>query len=102
MVTDLTRPERTQAKRLAPRDRHLAATHHGVDGIRAYLDQWFGAFQETEFRLEEMIDAGDKVFSWVVFSGRGPSSGVPVELQQARVQPFRDGKIARIEEYYDR
>jgi ketosteroid isomerase-like protein len=73
-----------------------------VEGIRAYLHQWFGAFDEVEFRVEEMIDSGDKVFSWIVFSGRGPTSGVPVELQQAQVATFRDGKISRIEEYYDR
>jgi ketosteroid isomerase-like protein len=90
------------AEWMAAREDPDAATHYGVDGIRAYLDQWFGAFQATEFRVEEMIDAGDKVFSWIVFSGRGPSSGVPVELQQAQVATFRDGKIARIEEYYDR
>ena len=90
------------AEWIAAREDPDAATHHGVDAIHAYLGQWFGAFEETEFRVEEMIDGGDKVFSWIVFSGRGPTSGVPVELQQAQVATFRDGKIGRVEEYYDR
>ncbi len=90
------------AEWVAAREDPDAATHRGVEAIQAYLWQWFGAFEETEFRVEEMIDRGDKVFSWIVFSGRGPTSGVPVELQQAQVATFRDGKIGRIEEYYDR
>ena len=90
------------AEWMAAREDPDAATHHGVDAIRAYLGQRFGAFEETEFRVEEMIDGRDKVFSWIVFSGRGPTSGVPVELQQAQVATFRDGQISRVEEYYDR
>jgi len=90
------------AEWVAAREDPDAATHRGVDAIRAYIGGWFGAFEETEFLVEEMIDGGDKVFSWIVFSGRGPTSGVPVELQQAQVATFRDGKISRVEEYYDR
>jgi ketosteroid isomerase-like protein len=99
LVSDLFAQD---AEWIAAREDPDAATHCGVEAIRAYLGQWFGAFEEVEFRVEEMIGCDDKVFSWIVFSGRGPASGVPVELQQAQVATFRDGKISRIEEYYDR
>jgi ketosteroid isomerase-like protein len=99
LVADLFTPD---AEWIAAREDPDAATHRGAEAIDTYLGQWFGAFEEVEFRVEEMIDGGDKVFSWIVFSGRGPTSGVPVELQQAQVATFRDGKISRVEEYYDR
>ena len=45
---------------------------------------------------------GDKVFLWVHFSGHGEGSGAPVEMELAHVLTMRDGKAARIAEYFDR
>jgi ketosteroid isomerase-like protein len=54
------------------------------------------------FRAEELIDAGDKVLAWIRFSGKGITSGTPVEMEQAQIWTFRDGKVVRVEEYFDR
>jgi ketosteroid isomerase-like protein len=43
-----------------------------------------------------------KFFVWVRFVGHGAGSGLPVEMEVAHVVTFRDGKIARVDEYYDR
>jgi ketosteroid isomerase-like protein len=64
--------------------------------------QWAETFEDIEFEGREMIDAGDRVFAWIRISGRGAVSGIPVEMEQAQVWMFRDGKVVRVEEYFDR
>jgi ketosteroid isomerase-like protein len=59
-------------------------------------------FEGIDFRAEELIDAGDKVFAWVRFSGKGATSGVPVEMEQAQIWSFGEGKVVRVKEYFDR
>jgi ketosteroid isomerase-like protein len=90
------------AEWVAAREDPDAATHRGVEAIGAYFAQWHGAFEEPVTRVEEIIDEGDKVFVWIVFSGRGVTSGAPVEMQQAQIWSFRDEKVVRVEEYFDR
>ena len=99
IVADIYAPD---AEWMAAREDPDAATHRGVEAIGAYFAQWFGAFEESKLQVVETIDAGDKVFAWVTFSGRGIRSGAPVELQQAQIFSFRDGKVVRVEEYFDR
>jgi len=55
-----------------------------------------------EITEEELIEAGDVVYSWIRITGTGSSSGAPVEMEQAQVWRFRDGKAQRVEEYFDR
>jgi uncharacterized protein len=78
------------------------ATHRGVEAIRGYFAQWTGMFEGINLRAEEAIDAGDKVFSWMRFSGKGITSGASVEMELAYIWIFRDGKVVRVEEYFDR
>jgi ketosteroid isomerase-like protein len=79
-----------------------AATHRGQEAIQRYFAQWLGMFEDTAFRAEELIDSGDKVFAWMQFSGKGATSGVPVEMELAQIWTFRGGKVVRVEEYFDR
>jgi ketosteroid isomerase-like protein len=90
------------AEWMAAREDPDAATHRGLEAIRRYFVQWTGMFEGIDFRSEELIDAGDKVFAWIRFSGKGVTSGAPVEMEQAQVWTFRDGKVVRMEEYFDR
>ena len=57
-----------------------------------------------EIRIEEEgpIENGECVFGWIRIIGEGPGSGVPVEMEQAQVWRFREGKAERVEEYFDR
>jgi ketosteroid isomerase-like protein len=90
------------AEWMAAREDPDAATHRGLEAIRGYFAQWAGMFDGIDFRAEELFDAGDKVFAWIRFSGKGVTSGAPVEMEQAQVWTFRDGKVVRVEEYFDR
>jgi ketosteroid isomerase-like protein len=87
---------------MAAREDPDAATHRGLEAIRGYFAQWSGMFAGVDFRTEELIDAGDKVFAWIRFSGKGITSGAPVEMEQTQIWTFRDGKVVRVEEYFER
>jgi ketosteroid isomerase-like protein len=79
-----------------------AVTHRGVEAIRRYFAQWAEMFEGIDIRPEEVIDAGDKVFTGIRFSGTGVTSGASVEMELANVYTLRDGKVVRVEEYFDR
>jgi ketosteroid isomerase-like protein len=79
--------------------------YRGYDEVRsAFEDNWFTAFpfEEWEIAVEELIDHGDQVIAMSRQRGRGASSGVAAELEQAHVFTLRDGKIVRIDSYLDR
>jgi ketosteroid isomerase-like protein len=87
---------------IAAREDPDAETHRGLEAIRAYFARWTGTFESTDFRSEELLDGGNKVFAWIRFSGKGSISGVPVEMEQAQVWTFHKGKVVMVEEYFDR
>jgi uncharacterized protein len=92
----------SDAEWTAAREDPDAATHRGLEAIRGYFAQWVEMFEGIDFRAEELIDAGDKVFAWMRFSGKGTASEAPVEMEQAQIWTFRNGKVVRVEEYFDR
>jgi ketosteroid isomerase-like protein len=79
-----------------------AATHRGLEAIRGYFAEWVGMFQSIDLHADELVDAGDKVFAWIRFSGQGAASGATVEMEQAQIWIFRDAQVVRVEEYFDR
>jgi ketosteroid isomerase-like protein len=80
---------------MAAREDPDAAIHRGPEAIRAYFAQWTGMFEGIDFRAEELIEAGDEVFAWIRVSGTGVASGAAVEMEQARIWTFRNGKVLR-------
>ena len=92
----------SEAEWMAAREDPDAETHRGLEAIRGYFAQWAEMFEDIDFRAEELIDAGDKVFALTRFSGKGATSGASVEMEQAQVWTFREGKVVRVEEYFDR
>jgi ketosteroid isomerase-like protein len=56
-----------------------AATYRGHDGLRRYFGTMEDEFEDLRFEPVELIDAGEQMISSVRFTGRGNSSGAPVE-----------------------
>jgi ketosteroid isomerase-like protein len=92
----------SDAEWMVAREDPDAAPHRGMEAICGYFSQWTGMFERIDIRAEQVIDAGDKVFSWIRFSGKGITSGASVEMEFAYIWIFRDGKVVRVEEYFDR
>jgi len=78
-----------------------AATYRGHDGVCRYLGTMEAEFDDLRIEPVELIDAGEQVISRVRISGRGRSSGAPVELMLFSVVSLRDGMIYRLRNYPD-
>jgi ketosteroid isomerase-like protein len=75
---------------------------YGHAGVRRFVEQWTDVLRELHVRQEELIEEGDCVVARMHYVGRGRGSGVPVEARVYQVFSFRDGLVARIDEFYDR
>lgn len=71
----------------------------GVEGIYAFLRDWFEPFDDLEFVVEGYHEAGDDVVTVVRQRGRARASGVRVEMRYAVITFVRDGLLARAEVY---
>ena len=70
-------------------------TYHGPEGVREFFRRWVGTFDEWDYEVPEVIDAGDSVVSHIHQWGRGKGSGVTVDQNFWQVWTIRDGKIVR-------
>jgi ketosteroid isomerase-like protein len=74
----------------------LREVYRGRAGVREWIEDFLEAVESPHLELEEIIELGDdRIFTEMVLTGRGRSSGVPVELRFWLVIWFADGKIAR-------
>jgi ketosteroid isomerase-like protein len=78
------------------------ATLHGAEAITRLWESWLESYPDLRVEAQEVIPAGDRVFVWVQIRGRGAASGAEVEQEEAYVYTFSNGKITRVEEYFDR
>ena len=74
----------------------------GLEEANAWLAEWAGAFDNWALDVEEVIDAGDRVVTFVRQRATARQGGPELEMRFAQVWTFRDGLIARMEMYLDR
>ncbi|MDQ4040941.1 MAG: nuclear transport factor 2 family protein [Actinomycetota bacterium] len=78
-------------------------THHGRDGVRAWLRATFDALDDFQAVVERVLDAGDgRVLVDVYETARGRSSGLPLEHRFAHLWTVRDGRAVRFQAFTDR
>ena len=79
-------------------DQEIWRGHEGIcESWRRWLDHW----DDWSFEVLTIEDHGDQVFVVAREHARGSSSGAAVEADNYMVLTFRDGKIARYEEFYE-
>jgi ketosteroid isomerase-like protein len=79
-------------------------TLDGSAAIRARLEEWFGAFDELEFELEEILDLGNGVTLTVVNQrarAAGSSSGGYMQRQEALIGVWGRGMVTHAMTYLD-
>ncbi|MFN2612339.1 MAG: nuclear transport factor 2 family protein, partial [Solirubrobacterales bacterium] len=81
------------------RGRLVKETYLGVEGVREFLAEWSGTWDDWEVELEELLDAGEKVVAIERNRGRSKGLEVPVEWQVGVVLTLADGKLIRSEFY---
>jgi ketosteroid isomerase-like protein len=77
-------------------------TYRGREAVLKFLGEFQEAFSAYHVHAEEFVDAGDKVVVVLRERARGRASGAETEHILIQVSTFRDGQIARIDEYSDR
>ena len=77
--------------------RALGDVFEGQAAIRAFIEGWFGMYEELEYKLEEVHDLGNGVVFAVVFQGARPA-GIAGHVQQREgwVYVWVGGLIARV------
>ena len=68
----------------------------GLAGVTEAIRSWGGTWEDWAAESEELIDAGDRVLLVDRQTGRGKSSGAPLDQQTFWVYTLRDGTIVRI------
>jgi ketosteroid isomerase-like protein len=81
------------------------ATLDGLAAVRERLEEWYGAFDELEFALEEILDLGNGVTLTVVNqrarpAGSSSSSGY-IERQETYVSVWHEGMLMRAKTFLD-
>jgi ketosteroid isomerase-like protein len=81
----------------------LNAVYRGPEGILDYIRTVEDAIADYHPEVEKLIDAGDKVVTLAIESGRGRGSGAEVQSNRtAHVWTLRAGKAIRLDLYNDR
>jgi ketosteroid isomerase-like protein len=73
----------------------------GHEGICESWRRWFDQWDEYGFEVLRVEDHGEHVLVVAREEGRGRSSGATVSADNHMVFTFREGKIARYQEFYD-
>jgi uncharacterized protein (TIGR02246 family) len=77
--------------------RALGDRFQGRAAIRSFLEDWFGAYEELEFGLEEVRDLGNGVvFAVVAQNGRPAGSAGHLRQREGWVVLWLRGLIARL------
>ena len=80
-----------------------AGTYRHHEGVRRYWLDWLGDFDMHPFRINEAIDAGDRLVCTQTGTTTGKRSGVRSELNYAAVYRFGEGdRIVEVNEYATR
>ena len=74
----------------------------GPVAIRGFIEEWWGAFEELRYELEEVLDLGNSVVFAVVRQDARPAGSTGhVRAREAYVYEWVDGMIARVTIYLD-
>jgi ketosteroid isomerase-like protein len=75
----------------------LAGVYHGHDGVRAYWRRWLLAWDNLEFEVQDVVDAGDQVVALIHKQRQwGRDSGIATEFPPyGIVFSVRGGRVTR-------
>ena len=78
------------------------ARFEGLEAIREFIEDWWGAYEEFEAEAEEVLDLGNGVtFATIFQTGRPVGSSGDVALRYWAVNLFVGGMIVQTTNYLD-
>ena len=81
-----------------PRRSETEGAFHGLAGVEKYLADTEAIFEKFEPHYE-FLDLGERVVAWGTIHVRARQSGIETDISMGGVFEFRDGKIARFEDF---
>lgn len=78
------------------------AIYHGHDGIRKWFRDFDDSWEDVTAGEETYFDLGDDILAFYVLRGRGRQSGVQVEMENALVARWVDGRMTYFRVYRER
>jgi ketosteroid isomerase-like protein len=80
-----------------------AKTYEGQGAVAESMEDWPNQWEDFRMDLIEVVDAGDEVAVSVTrHRGRGRESGIEMDFEVFYVQRGRNGKLARVEMFFNR
>lgn len=76
-------------------------SYEGPEGARRYMDAFEGVIDDVRFSADALHPERGCVIALVRVTGRGASSGLPMEMSAASIISVRDGKVTGIESHPD-
>jgi ketosteroid isomerase-like protein len=73
----------------------------GFEDVQDAFMTWFEAFEHASFELEDVVDVGDDVVTFIRISRRGRESGLVVDQRIPTVWTLRDRRVVRVRGYRD-
>lgn len=70
--------------------------YRGHQGVRHFFRRYYEAWEQVDYEIEELIDAGEHVVAVVNNRCRGRGSGITLEWQAPSIWTIRGGKIIRL------
>jgi ketosteroid isomerase-like protein len=77
-------------------------SYRGRDGVAALAADWAATFEDFGVNVEELIDGGEHVVAVLQVHGRIRGSSQELDMSEAHVGRWVDGKLAEVREYATR
>lgn len=74
----------------------------GIDEVQELVRSWVDSYPDLRVEPVEILVNDERVFVWTRFTGHGAGSGIPMDMELAHVCTVENGRMRRIEEYFDR
>jgi ketosteroid isomerase-like protein len=79
------------------------AEYHGIEGLTAAWRDFLSAWDDFRIETERVVRGKGDVYALLMrLQARGKGSGIDTDAQVANVVSMRDGRIARLEMFWDR
>jgi ketosteroid isomerase-like protein len=85
-----------------PRRAATEGAYRGIEGMESFAADTREAFETFQLHLEEVLDLGERVLACGTIRFRAKQSGLETEIPFGGLVEFRDGKIARWEDFGSR
>ena len=80
-----------------------AAEYHGIDGLTAAWRDFLSAWNDFRIETERVVPGDDGAYALLIrLQARGKGSGVDIDAEVANVVNVRDGRVVRLDMFWDR